>query len=579
MKFRKNILALSVTTALLGLTACGVTPQDEGTGETAGKASGLAVDGYLAGATVFADTNGNNKLDAWEPRAMTDTEGYFSYNPNSGTNYCESTVRAEQLFCLATPIGYDEVTLRISGGYDLTTMEKFSGTISMRLNVSGSVITTPQTATPITALLSHLDEDQKTALFAAEGITSADSSKDFLDFSTDTEIVDEAERRTLLGLALKTHKVADMVAGQLNLLFDQDVLANPGDTSLTAKGLFGEQKGIAANASDLVYQAIAEQVASGVGVSAIMADTTMMETAVNSAWQKIDAIVDAYNDRLVANDEDAETVDDLSSEDRLLKPASIDTAAVTAIAADAIALAGLADNLFTGALTGTESEDVASRIKALDIVTALMRAGNDKDSAETSNAISLASDATYLQNLRSNKADVSGLKDKFLNGSGSLTATDADYSDRKSFTGLLTQADNDSSDAAGLTVTNTEGMVNNSLNVSDEGESTSISFLPPEGTDAADVDPDASSGVLKIEGAILDEIFSGDDSTGDSGSTDETSTEALEGTWEQLDEYTMLMNVEIAGVNQPIIIKPTLDESGTEAYYLDVGGEQKIWTP
>lgn len=599
MKFRKNILALSVTTALLGLTACGVTPQDEGTGEKAGKASGLAVDGYLAGATVFADTNNNNRLDAWEPRALTDSDGYFSYNPTAnsgaGKNYCESDSTVDQLYCLASPIGYDEVTLRISGGYDLTTMEKFSGTLSMTLKVTDNVITTPQMATPITAMLAHLTEAQQAALLAAENIVADDASKDFLDSST---VADEAEQRKLLNLALKTHKVVDMIAGRLNLLFDQDVLANPSDTSLvaSAKGLFGEKKGVATNGTALVYDAIAEQIADGTGVSAIMADSTLMETVVNQSWQNFTAVVDAYNDRLLANEEDGTLLSELS--DRYLAPDSVDPTKVTEIAADAVALADVADSVFSSSLsevdivddkntadttdditrTSSIGEDVAARIKALDIVTALMRSGNNKDTAETNNAIDLAkNNAAYLRNLRSVKVDVSGLKDKFLKGSGNLTETAADYDGRSSFKDLLGQ---DIASTAGLTVNNTDGMVNNSLSVSDNGKDTSISFLPPKDADPDNPDLAATNGVIEISGAILDEIFASDSSSGSSDATDgETSTSKLEGTWEQLDEYTMLMNVEIAGVNQPVIIKPTLDESGAEAYYLDVGGEQKLWTP
>ncbi len=47
-----------------------------------------AIDGYLAGASVYVDQNANGKLDAFEPRALTDSEGYFSYNHRTGTNYC-----------------------------------------------------------------------------------------------------------------------------------------------------------------------------------------------------------------------------------------------------------------------------------------------------------------------------------------------------------------------------------------------------------------------------------------------------------------------------------------------------------
>ncbi|MDX1812688.1 MAG: hypothetical protein R3240_12105, partial [Gammaproteobacteria bacterium] len=302
MKFRKNILALSVTTALIGLTACGVTPQDEGTGEAAKKASGLAVDGYLAGATVYADTNENNKLDAWEPRALTDADGYFSYNPlannGAGLNYCESDKNEDQLHCLSAPIGYDEVMLRISGGYDLTTMEKFSGTLSMKLNVNGNVITTPQMASPLTAILAHLTDEQKADLLTAEGLDASDVEQDFLDFTDTSDATVEAKRLSLMNLALKAHKVADMISGRINLKFDQDVLA--GNAPTEVKGLFGNTTGVSNDGSDLVYQAIAAQITSGVGLTAVLGDVTLMSTIVDDSWDNFVAVVDEHNARLLA---------------------------------------------------------------------------------------------------------------------------------------------------------------------------------------------------------------------------------------------------------------------------------------
>ena len=81
---------------------------------------------------------------------------------------------------------------------------------------------------------------------------------------------------------------------------------------------------------------------------------------------------------------------------------------------------------------------------------------------------------------------------------------------------------------------------------------------------------DATSGTLKIDAAFTE---------GDFATKEGEPPLQLEGTWEQLDEYTMLMNVEVAGVVQPVIIKPTVDDSGNPAYYYDMGGEQQIWTP
>lgn len=582
MNFRKNILALSVTTSLLGLTACGVTPQDEGTGlSNQNKVSGVAVDGYLANAVVYADTNENNKLDIWEQRALTDKKGYFSYNPVSDVNYCESTNKDHAKYCLKAPIGYDEVVIRITKGLDLTTMEPFTGTLSMRMNVSGNVITSPQMTSPITGLLAHMDADQITAFLSEEGITAEQAAKDFLDYSDTTLITDEAERRTLLSLALKIHKVSDVIARRLSKKFDQNILANPNDTSLTAKGFFGVSEGVSNDGSVLVYKALANEISGTTDASAVLASTSKMAAVVTNAWNAINDVIQEHNDRKLANQTDTEGSSQ-NNVDGLFIDLAVDTTAVSAIAADAVELAAVADGLFASGLTaivddmGTagdtsddvvtspESEDVASRIKALDIVATLMRKGKDRNSAETMNAISLAGDATYLMHLRSKKVDVAGMKDKFLSNAGGVTAADADYSSRQGFGNLLQGHSGGTN--AGFTVANEQGMGGNSLNISEGQDNVAVSFLSD--------DPEADNGTVSISADFADGIFasSGDSTTGDS------QTE-LTGTWEQLDEYTMLMNIDVAGVTQPVIIKPTLDENGNEAYYFDMGGEQGIWMP
>jgi len=48
--------------------------------------SGVAQDGYLAGATVFIDTNGNGKLDPGEDSARTDADGNFKLASNASGN-------------------------------------------------------------------------------------------------------------------------------------------------------------------------------------------------------------------------------------------------------------------------------------------------------------------------------------------------------------------------------------------------------------------------------------------------------------------------------------------------------------
>ncbi len=566
MTYKKNFLALSVAIAVMSLTGCGVTPQDEGSGTNkTAKLSGIAVDGYVAGATVYADTNANNKVDAWEPRALTDSQGYFSYNPITLTNYCESDNLAHEKFCLSAPIGHDEVILRITKGFDLTTMEPFTGTLSMRMNITDSIITTPAMTSPITGLLVHMSEAQQAAFYLAEDIEAEDVGKDFLNFSDASTVVDDAERRKLLSLALKTHKVADMIAGRLNLKFDQDRLANP---SAEAEGFFGKVEGVSNDASDLVYREIAKLVSDTESVSDILGDAASMELVVENSWVAFSEVITEHNARKTANANEGDAVDGL------YEIVPVNSANVTTIANDAFALADLADTLFNDPLveivdgngTSTIDEDVASRIKALDIVSYLMR--TDHGAAEKNNAIDMANDSDYLNHLRSDKTDVAGLKNKFISDPGNIVASAADYSTRQSFTDLLGE-NNDSANLAGFTVSNAAGMAGNSLGINEGEDNVAITFI------GATEDPDVTSGTVNISAAMADGIFaaSNDDPTAPTEEVD------LTGTWEQLDAYTMLMNVEVAGVNQPVIIKPTLDANNEPAYYFDMGGEQGIWVP
>lgn len=85
----RTTLALATGLAVLGLSACGggggasapavkpETPTGPGTGPTA-SVSGRVIDGYVRGATVWLDLNGNQKLDADEPSAVSTTDGQYT---------------------------------------------------------------------------------------------------------------------------------------------------------------------------------------------------------------------------------------------------------------------------------------------------------------------------------------------------------------------------------------------------------------------------------------------------------------------------------------------------------------------
>lgn len=159
MKIRKQILAGAVASSMIGLAACGgggSGSQDVGTnanGNGNGNGSSRvfharAIDGYLAGATVYVDQNVNGKLDAFEPRAHTDSDGYFSFNHRTNTDYCADGGLSQ--FCLRGAIAASaEVVIRVTGGYDTVTSLPFKGVLSLRssdLNRGDLRLVTPQTS-------------------------------------------------------------------------------------------------------------------------------------------------------------------------------------------------------------------------------------------------------------------------------------------------------------------------------------------------------------------------------------------------------------------------------------------------
>lgn len=190
MTIRKHILAAALAGSMMGLAACGGDSkgsQDVGTGGNEGAGSGVAsrafyaraIDGYLAGATVYVDQNENNRLDAFEPRAITDNDGYFSYNHITDTDYCVTGALSQH--CLRGNIAAGaEVVIRVTGGYDTVTQLPFEGVLSVR----SSDLTRDdlRVVTPVTSMVADSSSESETqrkfqALVDA-GIFDAGSSLD-----------------------------------------------------------------------------------------------------------------------------------------------------------------------------------------------------------------------------------------------------------------------------------------------------------------------------------------------------------------------------------------------------------------
>jgi len=193
--------------ALSMLTACGAATQDAGSPTSL---SGLAVDGYVAGATVYLDINGNAVLDVFEPRALTDKQGYFGIAAD-GTDYCNSSSSSDQSHCLSTG-EYSGSLLRIEGGVDTLTGEPFRGVLTRSADATGSQFTTP-----LTSLLSQMSSTQVTAFLSAENTTAGTSlsQSDLLGNPLALNGNTSANQNHLIRTAWLVHKSAAIIAEEL----------------------------------------------------------------------------------------------------------------------------------------------------------------------------------------------------------------------------------------------------------------------------------------------------------------------------------------------------------------------------
>ncbi len=205
---RTGIFTLLATT-LISMSGCGGTGQDEGgVADVSQTIRGLALDGHLARAMVFADFDNNGTRDAWEPFAFTDDEGYFSFNPRTQTDYC--TVVEYMDFCLRLERAVDEFVIRVDGGYDTLTGEPFAGQMSRRIEQHDLDRLDQAMVTPLTTLISSVrGPELQDIILANAGLGRHDLDVDYLD--RDTQSVDYR----LFNKALKIHKVMTILADRV----------------------------------------------------------------------------------------------------------------------------------------------------------------------------------------------------------------------------------------------------------------------------------------------------------------------------------------------------------------------------
>lgn len=536
-KFIKTFSTLSFCVSVaLALTACGGADQDEGARSTfQQKFSGVVIDGRVARATVFIDTNNNGTRDPWEPFAFTDNEGYYSFNPNTGTDYCASTASAQEAqYCLIAGTAYANVVIRMDGGYDVLTGEPLLGQMSRRINAS-TIDDTPSVISPITSLLTNVESTtDQSSLLTSLGLEETDIDVNYLDSDGAGTI-----NTNLLNTALKIHKTVAVLSDRLT------------DTYT----LIGDEIGTPNDASSSVYPKLAEQIiSSGNTLDQALSDSTSLASILDGAE---DQLREVYNRRELTLPADMGTTSSPGAFERVINVAS-ELAAVVNTLIDANNPMTLAD------ATGS-----ARALESLVIKTVNEGAIND---TTIENAITFLDDD-------GTDAGKSALLDDLVK---SLSEDGADLTglSTNDFTGLSNTAAINLASSLGVDVSAFTPVAGLSLKISDldlgsapsDLKDTEVEFYFA-GSDG-DVEGSFKACVKVIDGA------SSDGSLGDGN----TSGELIDGFWSllgatqgDLKSHSLLITLTFLNNTYQAIMKPagkeTIDAVEYEKVRFDFGGE------
>lgn len=141
--FHKAFIASTITLVLSG---CGGGGGGGGLFGSSSILSGLAVDGYVQGATVFLDVNKNGTLDNGEPSTTTDANGKYALDYSS----------------ISTSV--TGLPIVVTGGIDTDTGTAFTGLLSARADkVSSGQVVSPLTTLIDAAVAQGLAPDVETA--------------------------------------------------------------------------------------------------------------------------------------------------------------------------------------------------------------------------------------------------------------------------------------------------------------------------------------------------------------------------------------------------------------------------------
>ncbi len=294
MKYFPITLAAGFSAVLAGMTGCGGTGQDAAAKNPSAKEvsfSGAAIDGHIARAMVFLDTNNNATRDPWEAFAFTDNDGYYSYNPLTQTNYCASRVTSEQAqYCLRTNQTTTSVVIRIDGGYDVLTGEPFEGQLSRRVQVVNDQVPFSVISPITTLLVSAASDTEASAILRSLDLTKTDLDVDYVN---SLEVVNNK----LLNVALTLHKLNSILSDRLTDTYNK----------------IGDDFGTPNDASAIVYEQLAKELAGQTSLVELI-NPEKIVSIMNTAEEKLREI---YKD----NDYDLPTDMDASQFERVTQTA------------------------------------------------------------------------------------------------------------------------------------------------------------------------------------------------------------------------------------------------------------------
>ena len=260
--FSKKLLATSVSAVTLALAGCGASDQDSGSSGNNVQLSGLVVDPYVAQAKVYVDLNNNgvHEYGSFEAFAFTDEDGYFSADKD-GNSYCDkSAATYNKRHCLDTRQISGDAVLRIEGGFDVATGEKFKGSMALDIDLNNaSAVTNTGVANPLTALFAatkELTSAQQDAILTFLGYTgTTDAEKEEYIESLTNDFMDSSDsdkyNAQRFASAMAIHKSVAILSRAIEKKYDS---------------ILGEKVGtddtlMPSSAGKFVYEALASQLA------------------------------------------------------------------------------------------------------------------------------------------------------------------------------------------------------------------------------------------------------------------------------------------------------------------------------